>query len=330
MSLEKNQHKDEEKIKNNTGKESKINKSTESELLPRPIAIKQGIIVNTPQGPNNYPMINSLFNPNQPNNHINNLNNINFKKENDIRRYNSEESINIPAEKGAFSLYPNYNKINELKNDNMEQNANHCTCKKTKCVKKYCECYSNGIFCYNCKCENCENKPIFIDNNINKISKKEDDINQNINQNISQNITDNIIELNEMSQKKLIICTCSKSGCNKNYCECYKAKVKCNNKCRCIKCLNKPEEIEEPKMKKLVPISTSVSCNKNQFNNTTSIKNENNTINNTEDNKKNQNNNTFTIHRISVNISKVRTEINTEKLDQFDSNKFLSKKRNEN
>ena len=44
------------------------------------------------------------------------------------------------------------------------------------------------------------------------------------------------------NSKKLIICTCSKSGCNKNYCECFKAKVKCNNKCRCIKCLNKPED----------------------------------------------------------------------------------------
>ena len=40
--------------------------------------------------------------------------------------------------------------------------------------------------------------------------------------------------------------------------------------------------------------------------------------------------NSFTVQRISVNINKVQTLINTEKLDYFDSNKFLSKKRNEN
>ena len=39
--------------------------------------------------------------------------------------------------------------------------------------------------------------------------------------------------------------------------------------------------------------------------------------------------NHFTVHRISVNINKAQTLINTEKLDYFDSNKFLSKKRNE-
>ena len=68
-----------------------------------------------------------------------------------------------------------------------------------------------------------------------------------------ENDNNNNIELNENDndEKKLIICTCSKSGCNKNYCECFKAKVKCNNKCRCIKCLNKQDEkkdIEETKI----------------------------------------------------------------------------------
>ncbi|KAL3762194.1 hypothetical protein ACHAW5_002782 [Stephanodiscus triporus] len=35
-----------------------------------------------------------------------------------------------------------------------------CKCKKSKCLKKYCECFSNGIKCAShCKCENCGNMP---------------------------------------------------------------------------------------------------------------------------------------------------------------------------
>jgi len=33
-----------------------------------------------------------------------------------------------------------------------------CNCKKSRCVKKYCECYSAGLVCRdNCKCEDCAN-----------------------------------------------------------------------------------------------------------------------------------------------------------------------------
>ena len=38
--------------------------------------------------------------------------------------------------------------------------------------------------------------------------------------------------------------------------------------------------------------------------------------------------NNFTVHRISVVINKAQTLINTEKLDSFETYKFLSKKRN--
>ena len=34
-----------------------------------------------------------------------------------------------------------------------------CNCKRSKCVKKYCECYILGKKCNeNCKCTNCKNR----------------------------------------------------------------------------------------------------------------------------------------------------------------------------
>eukprot|EP01006_Ploeotia_vitrea_P032365 TRINITY_DN64594_c0_g1_i1.p1 TRINITY_DN64594_c0_g1~~TRINITY_DN64594_c0_g1_i1.p1 ORF type:complete len:368 (+),score=26.68 TRINITY_DN64594_c0_g1_i1:116-1219(+) len=35
-----------------------------------------------------------------------------------------------------------------------------CSCKKTGCLKKYCECFANGMYCTaNCKCMDCKNYP---------------------------------------------------------------------------------------------------------------------------------------------------------------------------
>ena len=33
-----------------------------------------------------------------------------------------------------------------------------CNCKKSQCLKKYCECFEGSVFCGgNCKCKSCEN-----------------------------------------------------------------------------------------------------------------------------------------------------------------------------
>ena len=68
-------------------------------------------------------------------------------------------------------------------------------------------------------------------------------------------------------------------------------------------------------------------------NNTSTINNINNNNipeinNNSNNNNINDIANNFTVHRISVVINKAQTIINTEKLDLYDSHKFLNKKRN--
>lgn len=40
----------------------------------------------------------------------------------------------------------------------VEKHAKGCNCKKSNCLKKYCECYQAGLKCSElCKCEDCKN-----------------------------------------------------------------------------------------------------------------------------------------------------------------------------
>jgi hypothetical protein len=41
------------------------------------------------------------------------------------------------------------------------QRRQPCNCKKSKCLKLYCECFSADLFCEGCKCKDCNNLPMF-------------------------------------------------------------------------------------------------------------------------------------------------------------------------
>ena len=157
-----------------------------------------------------------------------------------------------------------------------------CSCNKTKCIKKYCECFANNKFCKNCLCPDCRNKDIFIGA---------------FNANISEN-----------KSKEIVVCTCSKSGCNKKYCECYKEGLKCNIKCRCINCLN----CEEPLDKSANDSNKVISVEETK----------------SESGKKPTKNeiDNFNVQRISIFINKSQTLINVEKFSK-DEFCLLNKKR---
>ena len=171
-----------------------------------------------------------------------------------------------------------------------------CCCTKTKCLKKYCECFANNKFCKDCKCKDCLNK--FELNNY--------DINKYINEN------------------EIIICTCTKSNCNKKYCECYKSGVKCNEKCRCLNCMNMNN-----KKQNIINNSTINNENSNKNN-----EKEKEKYINVDEKKPNSRKSSFSedfidkfkIQRISVFINKNQTMINVDKFSKEEMN-LLSKKR---
>ena len=97
-----------------------------------------------------------------------------------------------------------------------------CSCSKTQCNRKYCECYNSGNYCIDCNCKNCKNQPP-----INTYSNKRPN------------------EIVSKMKKSKEMCTCIKSACNNNYCECFKRGNKCiTSLCRCIGCENTEDNIK--------------------------------------------------------------------------------------
>ncbi|XP_076250328.1 protein lin-54 homolog isoform X2 [Rhynchophorus ferrugineus] len=131
-------------------------------------------------------------------------------------------------------------------NDNT-QNANGirprkpCNCTKSQCLKLYCDCFANGEFCYLCNCLNCFNN-LENEETRNMAIKACLERNPNAFRPKIGKAKDNT---GDVLRKHTKGCNCKRSGCLKNYCECYEAKIACSSNCKCVSCRNVEDTVEK-------------------------------------------------------------------------------------
>lgn len=127
--------------------------------------------------------------------------------------------------------------------------ATHCSCKKSKCSRLHCICFSKGKFCSKkCKCNNCFNFPknAAAINRLKEITKV-----------INPGAFDKKTSMAQDSETGQLIevfdkgCACKKNSCVQNYCECYRLKVPCTPICQCQGCCNKKIFLSNSEVKKI-------------------------------------------------------------------------------
>ena len=95
-----------------------------------------------------------------------------------------------------------------------------CSCKKTRCLKLYCECFSRKGYCgEGCNCEDCLNM-------------------------VDSEARSHAIVENAGARDEERGCNCKKTRCEKKYCACYGAGAQCSRFCQCENCNNMDEELK--------------------------------------------------------------------------------------
>lgn len=102
------------------------------------------------------------------------------------------------------------------KDKEKKKNQLACRCKRSKCRKKYCECFENGRHCSNqCQCQDCGNKGTSV---------RRDDLQK----------PQEVIK----ESKEKTFCKCKKNKCSQNYCDCKSNGRLCSVSCACKGCNN--------------------------------------------------------------------------------------------
>lgn len=124
------------------------------------------------------------------------------------------------------------------------ESCKRCNCKKSKCLKLYCECFAAGVYCIEpCSCQDCFNKPIHEDTVLATRKQIESRNPLAFAPKVIRS-SDSLPELGEDTSKTPASarhkrgCNCKKSSCLKKYCECYQGGVGCSINCRCEGCKN--------------------------------------------------------------------------------------------
>ncbi|CAH8609182.1 unnamed protein product [Heterobilharzia americana] len=153
-----------------------------------------------------------------------------------VHQTNDVNMENEMADSGANTYYVKKPSVNNPDNCNNLGSSSSvfyrkpCNCAKSHCLKLYCECFARGCACDNCNCRNCMNNYLH-----------EGDRRRAIKRTLERNPLAFHPKIGDGERRHPSGCNCKRSGCLKNYCECYEAKISCSDLCRCQGCLNTEE-----------------------------------------------------------------------------------------
>ncbi|XXG65258.1 hypothetical protein AAC387_Pa05g3007 [Persea americana] len=158
-----------------------------------------------------------------------------------------QDVFQVPEFGGGEEFSPNSpkKKRRRLESAGESESCKRCNCKKSKCLKLYCECFAAGVYCVEpCLCQDCFNKPVHEDTVLatrkqiesrNPLAFAPKVIRS------SESVVNTGVESNKTpaSARHKKGCNCKKSSCLKKYCECFQGGVGCSSDCRCEGCKNK-------------------------------------------------------------------------------------------
>ncbi|XP_030548379.1 protein tesmin/TSO1-like CXC 4 isoform X2 [Rhodamnia argentea] len=148
----------------------------------------------------------------------------------------SEEFIQLSPKK----------KRNKTTGNFSSDGCKRCNCKKSKCLKLYCDCFAAGMYCVEpCSCQGCLNRPQYEQTVLETRQQIESrnplafapKIIESSGEFSAKNREDGVLSTPASARHKRG-CNCKKSMCLKKYCECYQANVGCSDNCRCEGCKN--------------------------------------------------------------------------------------------
>ena len=113
-----------------------------------------------------------------------------------------------------------------------------CNCKKSKCLKLYCDCFRVSKYCDDCNCLDCNNC-------LEREAERTAAVNSILERNPDAFAPRIKHDAESMTKGHLSGCHCKKSACLKKYCECFSAAVACTEKCRCMDCRNTSEHVAQ-------------------------------------------------------------------------------------